>query len=69
VWNLKFPQGGILKFTYKGRFLAIKLAYEKLKSSINRNFYFKKIKISIFGGISKFCLWAILSNFGQKLLH
>jgi hypothetical protein len=24
-----FPQGGMLKFTYKGRFLTIKIAYEK----------------------------------------
>jgi hypothetical protein len=25
-----FPQGGMLKFTYKGRFLTIKIAYEKI---------------------------------------
>jgi hypothetical protein len=25
-----FPQGGILKFTYKGRFLTMKKAYKKL---------------------------------------
>jgi hypothetical protein len=24
-----FPQGGMLKFTYKGHFLTIKIAYEK----------------------------------------
>jgi hypothetical protein len=39
----------------------------------------KKIKISIFGGISKFCFWtefgkfwqfwAVLGSFGQILLH
>jgi hypothetical protein len=27
--NHQFPQGGMLKFTYKGRFLTIKIAYEK----------------------------------------
>jgi hypothetical protein len=35
-------------------------------SSISRNFYLKKkTKISIFGGISKFCLCAVLGGFGQ----
>jgi hypothetical protein len=29
----------------------------------------KKTKISIFGGISKFRLWADLGSFGQILLH
>jgi hypothetical protein len=27
--NHQFPQGGMLKFTFKGRFLTIKIAYEK----------------------------------------
>jgi hypothetical protein len=27
--NNYFPQRGMLKFTYKGRFLTIKIAYEK----------------------------------------
>jgi hypothetical protein len=27
--NHQFPQGDMLKFTYKGRFLTIKIAYEK----------------------------------------
>jgi hypothetical protein len=27
--NHQFAQGGVLKFTYKGRFLTIKIAYEK----------------------------------------
>jgi hypothetical protein len=27
--NHQFPQGGMLKFIYKGRFLTIKIAYEK----------------------------------------
>jgi hypothetical protein len=27
--NHQFPQGGMLKFSYKGRFLTIKIAYEK----------------------------------------
>jgi hypothetical protein len=48
-----FPQRGMQKFTYKGRFLAIKIAYEKIlglkmqtaetcssASSTHRNFYF-----------------------------
>jgi hypothetical protein len=26
--NHQFPEGGMLKFTYKGRFLTIKIAYE-----------------------------------------
>jgi hypothetical protein len=33
VWNIEknhFPQGGMLKFTYKGRFLTIKKTYKKL---------------------------------------
>jgi hypothetical protein len=29
----------------------------------------KNTKISIFGGISKFHLWANFRNFGQILLH
>jgi hypothetical protein len=28
-------------------------------------FIFEKTKISIFGGISKFCLWADFDKFGQ----
>jgi hypothetical protein len=32
VWNIEkniiFHNGGMLKFTYKGRFLTIKIAYE-----------------------------------------
>jgi hypothetical protein len=31
--NHQFPQGGMLKFTYKGRFLTIKIAYEKFLDS------------------------------------
>jgi hypothetical protein len=27
--KIYFPQGGMLKFTYKGRFLTTKIAYEK----------------------------------------
>jgi hypothetical protein len=87
-----FLQGGMLKFTYKGRFLTIKIAYEKFldwKSELWKHalvpplhgiFLFKKnTKISIFGGISKFHLWAdfgkfgqfwaVLGSFGQILLH
>jgi hypothetical protein len=66
----------MLKFKYKGYFLTIKLAY---KNSWNENpngenmlyclFYTNKFlflrntKISIFGGISKFCLWADFGKF------
>jgi hypothetical protein len=32
-------------------------------------FIFENTKISIFGGISKFRLWANFGSFGQKLLH
>jgi hypothetical protein len=28
--NHEFPQGGMVKFTYKGCFLTIKIAYENL---------------------------------------
>jgi hypothetical protein len=39
-------------------------------SSTCRNFYLKKNnKISIFGGISKFLLWANFGSFGQIFLH
>jgi hypothetical protein len=31
--------------------------------------FLKNTKISIFGGISKFHLWAVLGSFGQTLLH
>jgi hypothetical protein len=27
--NHQFPQAGVLNFTYKGRFLTIKISYEK----------------------------------------
>jgi hypothetical protein len=30
-----------------------------------KNLFLKKTKISIFGGISKFCLWADFGKFGQ----
>jgi hypothetical protein len=65
--NHQFPQGGMLKFMYKDRFLTIKIGYEKFfdwKSEWWKHalasvlyveiFIFEKIKISIFGGISKF---------------
>jgi hypothetical protein len=39
VWNLEkiinFQRGGMLKFTYKGRFLTIKIAYEKFLNCRN----------------------------------
>jgi hypothetical protein len=75
--KIYFPQGGMLKFTYKGRFLTIEKAYKKLlywKSKrweralvhlLHIGFFFlKKIKISIFGGISKFLKLIV---FGQIL--
>jgi hypothetical protein len=71
-----FPEKGMLKFTYKGRFLTIKKAYKKLlywKSKwwahasvrlLHRRFFLKQIKISNFGGISKFLKLIV---FGQIL--
>jgi hypothetical protein len=73
-----FPQGGMLKFTYKGRFLTIKKVYKKLlywkpkrwKYALVRPLYIgfiyflKKTKILIFGGISKFLKLIV---FGQIL--
>jgi hypothetical protein len=80
--NNYFLQRGMLKFTYKGRFLTIKLAYEKfldqksewwkhaLVPPLHIDFFFlKNTKISIFGGISKFHLWADFGSFGQIFLH
>jgi hypothetical protein len=71
----------MLKNTYKGRFLTIKKDIQKIlglkiqtvktcssASSTHTNFYFlfkKNTKISIFGGISKFCFWADFSKFWQ----
>jgi hypothetical protein len=77
-----FPQGGMLKFTYKGRFLTIKIAYE-ISWIENPNggnmlyfllytmkiLFLENTKISIFGLISKFHLLAVLGSFGQNLLH
>jgi hypothetical protein len=68
--NHQFPQGGMLKFTYKGHLLTIKIAYETFldwKSKwwkhalvpalyIEFLFFLKNTKILIFGGISKFRL-------------
>jgi hypothetical protein len=54
-----FSARGMLKFIYKGHFLTIKKTYKKL------------LKISIFGGISKFLklivlgqILAVLGRFG-----
>ena len=62
-----FPLWGVLKFTYKCRFLTLKEAYKKLlywkfkqwahalvRLLHSRFFFWIQIKISIFGGISKF---------------
>jgi hypothetical protein len=64
--NHYIPQGGMLKFTYKGHFLTIKIACENFldwKSKqwkhalhVDFSFFLKNTKISIYGGISKFCL-------------
>jgi hypothetical protein len=65
---------GMLKFTHKGCFLTIKNSWIEIwmvetcsnASFIRWNFYFwNKTKISIFGGISKFCLWTNFGKFGQ----
>jgi hypothetical protein len=81
----QFPQLGMLKFTYKGNFLTIKKAYGKLMYWKSKRwaytlmpplhieiFFPKKIKISNFGGISKFFklivfgqISALLGTFGQ----
>jgi hypothetical protein len=68
----------MLKFTYKGRFLTIKIAYENswIENPNGENMlkcllytykllFLKNTKISIFGGISKFHLWADFGKFGQ----
>jgi hypothetical protein len=65
----------MLKFTYKGRFLTIKKTYKiswienpnsenKLKCLFYtyKFLFLKNSKLSIFGGISKFRLWA---DFGK----
>jgi hypothetical protein len=77
-----FPQGGMLKFTYKGHFLTTKKTYKKFLNWKSKwwkhalvpplhlkNLFLKKSKILIFSGISKFCLWANFGSFGQNLLH
>jgi hypothetical protein len=56
----QFPQGGYAEIHIQRPFFD------------NINFYFlflKDTKISIFGGISKFRLWADYGSFGQNLLH
>jgi hypothetical protein len=62
--------------------LTIKIAIEKFLDGKSKQwkhaimpplhieiFIFENTKISIFGGISKFRLWANFGSFGQKLLH
>jgi hypothetical protein len=55
------------------KILGLKIQMVKICSSASstcRIFLFvQKTKILIFGGISKFRLWADLGNFGQTLLH
>jgi hypothetical protein len=78
--NHQFPQGGMLKFTYKRPFfdnknriwkiLGLKIQTVKTcpsASSTHRNFNFwKTLKISIFGGILKFLKLIV---FGQILAN
>jgi hypothetical protein len=76
--KINFPQKGMMKFTYKGRFLTIKIAYEKFLDWKSKQwkhalvpllhvefFFLENTKLSIFGRISKFHLWADFSSFGQ----
>src|SRR5665811_1611976 len=55
------------------KILGLKIRTVKTCSSASSTrtnvFFLKNIKISIFGGISKFHLWAVLGSFGQILLH
>jgi hypothetical protein len=49
--NHQFPQGSMLKFTYKGRFLTIKIAYEKFldgKSKWRKHALVPPLHIEIF---------------------
>jgi hypothetical protein len=49
--NHQFPQGGMLKFTYKGRFLTMKIAYEKFldwKSELWKHALVPPLYIEIF---------------------
>ena len=77
--NHLFLQGGMLKFTYKGYFLTIKIAYKKFldyksewwKHALLPPLYaqifilYLNTQISIFGGMSKFRLWTSFGNFGN----
>ena len=71
-----FPPRGMLKFTFKGHFLTIKIAYEKfleLKSKqwkhalvllyTYKYLFLRNTEISIFGGISKFHFLVDLADF------
>jgi hypothetical protein len=74
-----FPQRGMLKFTYKGRFLTIKIAYQKIlglkirtvetysrPSSTRRNFYFSKtLKSRFFVEFQSFFFGQILAILGS----
>jgi hypothetical protein len=73
-----FSQGGTLKFTYKGRFLTIKIAYEKfldwkserwkhalVAPSTRRIFFWKKLKSRFLAKFQSFIFGQILANFGS----
>jgi hypothetical protein len=76
--KVNFPQGGMLKFTYKGCFLTIE-RHTKDYCIENPNgehmlwcvfyiqdfLFLKKIKISIFGGITKFLKLIVFGKFGS----
>jgi hypothetical protein len=76
--NHQFPQGGMLKFTYKGHFLTIEIVYEKFlvwKSKqwkhvlvpllhVQFLFIFKTLKSQFLVVFQSFIFGQILANFG-----
>jgi hypothetical protein len=72
-----FPQGGMLKFTYKGHFLTTKKTYKKflnwkskwwkhaLVPPLHVQFFFQKNFKFFSLGISKFCLWVDYGKFWE----
>jgi hypothetical protein len=60
LWEIhQFPQGGMLKFTYKGRFFTIKIAYEKL---LDWKFKWRKHALVPLLHVDFFCFWKILNS-------
>jgi hypothetical protein len=74
-----FPQGGMLKFTYKGRLLTIKIAYVKLLDWKSERWKHALVhplhlRIFIFEKYWNLDFWwnfkvSFLGSFGQILLH